>query len=103
MSDEQQLFHVARADDWAAALETGEYRWSSRGLTLEDEGFIHASYAEQWEEVLAAHYADEKAPLVLLTVDPARVPADIRVEGGFPHVYGPLPVDAVVAVRPIER
>jgi uncharacterized protein (DUF952 family) len=40
----------------------------------------------------------------LLVIDPSRLPADVRIEdldGGeerFPHIYGPLPIDAVVRV-----
>jgi uncharacterized protein (DUF952 family) len=36
---------------------------------------------------------------VLLTIDPNRVKPEIKVEGGFPHIYGPLEVDAVIGVR----
>lgn len=38
---------------------------------------------------------------MLLTIDPARVDTEIRVEGGFPHVYGPLPTAAVVAAASV--
>jgi uncharacterized protein (DUF952 family) len=44
--------------------------------------------------------------LVLLHIDPARVGCEIRHEnreGGeqlFPHVYGPIPLDAVMSVTP---
>ena len=31
------------------------------------------------------------------------MPAEIRVEGGFPHVYGPIPVAAVTAAEPLTR
>ena len=40
---------------------------------------------------------------MLLRIDPALVPAEIRVEDGFPHVYGPLPVAAVTAAEPLTR
>ena len=47
-------------------------------------------------------YAD--APdLVLLRLDPARIPAEIRYEDGFPHVYGPIPVAAVTSAEPLHR
>jgi GNAT superfamily N-acetyltransferase len=37
---------------------------------------------------------------VLLAIDPAAVAADVRVEDGFPHLYGPLLPDAVFDVAP---
>jgi uncharacterized protein (DUF952 family) len=39
---------------------------------------------------------------VLLTIDPARVEHEIKVERGYPHIYGPLTVDAVIAVTPFD-
>ena len=101
----ERLFHLALRRDWEAAQEAGEYRVSTRGRTLAEEGYLHASYAHQWQAVRDAYYADVTEPLVLLEVDPARldVPVVEEVPGGgaeaFPHVYGPLPVAAVVSVR----
>jgi uncharacterized protein (DUF952 family) len=90
--------------DWEAATAHGEYRTSTRGVTLEQEGFIHCSADRaQAADVLDRYYADCDDPLVLLTIDPAKVHAEIKVEGGFPHVYGPLPVEAVTSVEPISR
>ena len=107
----EHLFHVALAADWEAARQAGDYRVSSLGRTLAEEGFLHASYAHQWPGVLAAYYADVAEPLVLLEIDPDRLAVPVVVEAPtgsqpgaeqFPHVYGPLPVDAVVAVTPLR-
>jgi uncharacterized protein (DUF952 family) len=101
----ERLFHVTFGRDWEAAKEVGEYRVSTRGRTLAEEGFLHASYAHQWQGVRDAYYGDVTEPLVLLEVDPGLldVPVVDEVPAGgaeaFPHVYGPLPVAAVVAVR----
>jgi uncharacterized protein (DUF952 family) len=55
-------------------------------------GRLHALLVpDQLAGVAAAFYADA-GDLVLLRIDPARVPAEIRVEDGFPHAYGPIPV-----------
>lgn len=98
------FFHIAEANEWRAAAAVGEYRMSTRGLTLEEEGFIHCSASrEQAAGVLERYYADHPGPLLLLTIDPARLESKVRIEGGFPHLYGPLPVAAVVGVEPIER
>jgi uncharacterized protein (DUF952 family) len=98
------VFHIAKASDWAAALAAGWYEVSTRGRTLAEEGFIHCSASsEQVAFVLSSFYAGVAEPLVLLTIDPALLGCEVRVEGGFPHVYGPLPVAAVVAVEPVSR
>ena len=104
----ERLFHLALRSDWEAAKEIGEYRVSTRGRTLAEEGYLHASYAHQWQGVRDAYYADVPEPLVLLEVDPALLDVPVVEEvpaGGdeaFPHVYGPLPVAAVVAVRELS-
>jgi len=106
----EHLFHIALATDWEAAQATGDYRVSTLGRSLADEGFLHASHAHQWRDVLAASYSDVEDPLVLLEIDPDRLQVPVVVEPPpgagpgaerFPHVYGPLPVDAVVAVTPL--
>lgn len=101
-SRDQAIFHMAMPDDWAAAFQTGDYTISTRGRTLEEEGFIHASTREQIEATANRFYADVEQ-LVLLTIDQRKVPCEIRWEPPtpdgdelFPHIYGPLPVSAVV-------
>jgi glutathione S-transferase len=101
------IFHIAEVGDWEAAQAAGDYRVSSRGLTLADEGFIHASREDQVLGVANRFYADA-GPLLLLTIDPDRLTSPIRddeVEPGvtFPHIYGPIDLDAVVNVSPLER
>ncbi|NND76333.1 MAG: DUF952 domain-containing protein [Ilumatobacter sp.] len=95
------IFHLALPEDWAGAFESGEYRMSTRGMTLDEVGFIHCSTRAQVEATANAFYADVDE-LVLLTIDPLLVPSEIRweppvpdVDVLFPHVYGPLPVAAV--------
>ncbi len=103
------VFHAALPHDWEAALATGAYTMSTRGVTLEQEGFIHCSMRQQVEDVANRFYGDLDE-LVLLTVDLERVEADVRWEPPapgaaelFPHVYGPLPIAAVTAVRTWRR
>jgi len=95
------IFHLALADDWAGAFSTGDYRMSTRGVTLEQEGFIHCSSIEQVEATANRFYGD-LVQLVLLTIDPLLVGSEIRWEPPapgsdtlFPHIYGPLPIAAV--------
>lgn len=97
-----ELWHLAEGPEWAEGVRAGSYQRSTRGQSLAEVGFVHCSYAEQLAAVAAAFYADA-GDLVLLRIDPARVPAEIRVEDGFPHVYGPIPVAAVTAAEPLTR
>ena len=103
------LYHAALPADWTAAAAAGVYTISTRGVTLEQEGFIHCSYRHQVEGVANAFYAD-LVELTLLTIDPARLGSPVVDElpapgasQAFPHIYGPIPVDAVVAVTPWPR
>jgi uncharacterized protein (DUF952 family) len=100
------IYHAALLEDWDDARRVGEYRISTRGITLEQEGFIHCSRRHQVEGVARRFYADVPE-LVLLTIDPARLTAPVVDESPadgidelFPHVYGPIPVDAVVRAEP---
>ena len=98
------IYHLAHASDWDAALAAGEYLTSSRGVTLAQVGFIHASTAEQLPGVAGAFYADDPEPLVALSIDEALV-TDLRWEDigdgrVFPHVYGPILPAYVTEVRP---
>jgi uncharacterized protein (DUF952 family) len=99
-----ELWHLAERSHWEQARTSGSYRRSTRGQSLAEAGFVHCSRPEQLPGVAAALYADADAgELVLLRIDPTRIPAEIRVEDGFPHVYGPIPVSAVTAADPVTR
>jgi uncharacterized protein (DUF952 family) len=95
------LYHIAAAADWVRAQRDGEYRISTRGRSLDQEGFIHASTAAQVAPVANAFYRDHREPLLLLVLDPGRLGAEVRWEpapgfdGPFPHIYGPIPAAAV--------
>jgi uncharacterized protein (DUF952 family) len=102
------ILHIAFADQWRAALEAGSYRWSTRGKSLDDGAtFIHASRPEQVAMTANFVYADVEEPLCLLVIDTARLVSALCEEPVadqmFPHIYGPLNLDAVVDVRPYER
>ena len=101
------LYHLALAADWQQARQLGEYRISTRGQSLEQVGFIHASYADQLKGTHQRFYADV-SDLRLLVIDPTRLAAHgiaVRPEAApgsgelFPHLYGPLPLDAVCLVE----
>jgi uncharacterized protein (DUF952 family) len=89
------IFHITTPSAWAAARAAGMYRAES----LDSEGFIHFSFGGQLADTAARHYAGVPG-LVVLSVDDSGL--DIVVENGFPHLYAPLPISAVVEVRPLE-
>jgi uncharacterized protein (DUF952 family) len=100
-SGDDPIFHLALPEDWQSAFETGEYRWSTRGQTLDAVGFIHCSTTVQIEATANRFYGD-LSHLVLLTIDPVAVPSEVLweppapgVDELFPHIYGPLPIAAV--------
>jgi uncharacterized protein (DUF952 family) len=102
------VYHIASQTDWEQAKRDGQYTTSTRGVTLAEEGFIHASTAGQVPVVADAFYRD--APdLVLLVIDTERVGSPIRYEPvpgadePYPHIYGPLNTDAVIEARPFPR
>lgn len=98
------LFHIVGRSDWRAALHDGTYRASS----LDVEGFVHCSFAGQVADVANRLYRGV-ADLAVIEIDPARLHARVVVEDSygsgtaFPHVYGPIPVAAAVAVHELNR
>jgi uncharacterized protein (DUF952 family) len=102
-----RIFHIATHADWFDALEEGVYTTSTRGRTLAEEGFIHACRQDQVQGVFERFHRGAREPLVLLTIDPSRLDAQVREErvgdDVFPHIHGPLTPQAVVEVRPLDR
>jgi uncharacterized protein (DUF952 family) len=96
------LLHLCPTDDWSAAQTEGELRPES----LTSVGFIHLSAPEQVHLPANRLYCG-RDDLVLLHIDPTHLDSPIRWELGvatdpesmvFPHLYGPLPVEAVINV-----
>lgn len=101
-----RILHITTRAAWDAAVASGDrYRHAS----LDIEGFVHCSTDAQLAATLDRHFAAaDRSQLVALVVDLARVDADVRWEPSpdgvdrFPHVYGPIPLDAVTSVRPLD-
>ena len=99
------IFHIAHRADWDAALVAGEYRVSSRGLTLDEVGFIHASTADQLAPVAARFYRDDPEDLIVLELDDVVLGDAVHWEDGgagelFPHVFRALRPGDVTANVP---
>jgi glutathione S-transferase len=106
---DEPIFHLALPGDWASAFDTGDYRTSTRGSSLDDVGFIHCSTRAQIVATANRFYGDLDQ-LVLLTIDPHLVPSPIVFEPPapgahelFPHISGPLPLAAVNLASPWLR
>ena len=99
-----RLFHITTHEAWAQAQAAGEYRAAS----LATEGFIHLSGERQWLRTANRFFRGQHG-LVLLAIRADRLRAEVRYERAdgdeFPHLYGPLGLDAVVEVHalPVEE
>lgn len=93
------IYHVTTAADWKAAKKQGYYEH----LSLKDEGFIHCSQDHQVTGVLERYFAG-KTDLVKLIIDTDKLTSRFvfdwspSTQDTFPHVYGPINVEAVVDV-----
>jgi uncharacterized protein (DUF952 family) len=103
-----QIQHIALADSWTTAQKSGTYTVSTLGRDLADVGFIHCSRPEQLDDVFRHFYAGVTEPLLLLTVDTDLLTSPWQFDDvpgerlSFPHIYGPLNLDAVVAADPLR-
>ncbi len=71
------------------------------------DGYIHLSTDEQLRGTLGKHFAGQE-DLYLARIDLAALGSDVKWEparGGalFPHIYGPLPLAAVIAHGSLQR
>ena len=103
------IYHLAEQAHWEQAQHDGAYTRSTIGRSIDDEGFVHASSAEQWPGVRARCYAHVTEPLVLLHIDETLLSVPVVLEVGdpvtgerFPHVYGPIELGAVVATTVLQ-
>jgi uncharacterized protein (DUF952 family) len=104
------IYHITTQQHWQQAQQDGIYTADS----LPTEGFMHCSNQQQVKRVADRYYYG-KTDLLLLCIDEQRVQAAVKWEAPahpdpnnpipvekrelFPHIYGSLNLDAVVAVR----
>lgn len=93
------IYHVTKRSDWEEAIKKNEYTHPA----LTAEGFIHCSQEEQVAGVLQRYFAGQ-SDLVRLTIDTDKlIPRWVfewspSTHDSFPHVYGPINLDAVIEV-----
>lgn len=105
------IYHITSRTAWNQACQRGEYRADS----LETEGFIHCSTNEQVIPVAEKYYQGHQ-DLILLVIEPERLTSNLHweppAEGApppgvpegslFPHIYGPINLEAVVRVFDLQ-
>jgi len=105
------IFHITSRKAWEEAQTKGEYRAAS----LTTEGFVHCSTLAQVLPVANNFYKGQSG-LILLEIEPTLLSADLKWEppsGGapppgvsiddrFPHIYGPINLNAVFRVVDLE-
>ncbi|MGE0527899.1 MAG: GNAT family N-acetyltransferase [Bdellovibrionales bacterium] len=96
------LFHITTTKGWEQAKINGRYDAD----TLKTEGFIHFSRPHQVLGVADFIFKGER-DLVLLQIEEEALTSELKYEGEkgnpFPHLYGPLNLDAVVEVYDFHK
>ena len=92
------IYHIVLPDAWAA-FDSDLYEAAS----FETEGFIHCSFADQVEAVIARYYSGQER-VVVLEIESDRLMSRMIKEPStnseiYPHVYGPINRDAIVSVK----
>ncbi len=96
-----KIFHILKRDEWHEAKKAGTYHPE----TLDNEGFIHCSKADQLLGVANSFFKGQNH-LLILRIDQTKVQPEVKVEPPleapmsnilFPHIYGDLNLDCVEA------
>jgi uncharacterized protein (DUF952 family) len=97
------IYHITTKQDWRNAITKGYYEAAS----LKQEGFIHCSEEQQLPGVIERYYKDQ-ADLLKLIIDTEKLQSKFVFEWSpsthdtFPHIYGPVNLDAVIKVEEIH-
>ena len=98
------IYHITSRAEWEQAQKIGRYEADS----LAGQGFIHSSKAGQVLRVANSFYAGRPG-LILLAIEPGKLTSPLKWEPGvdlatevFPHIYGPINLEAVYNVLAFE-
>ena len=96
-------FHITPEEVWEAQRVSGSYQPEA----FAEEGFVHTTIDLETLLIPAnRYYTGDGRPYVCLTIDLALVPGEVRFDADpliYPHIYGPVPTDAVTEVRDANR
>jgi uncharacterized protein (DUF952 family) len=93
-----RIFHITSHPEW----DTQKSEPAFTAPSLESEGFIHASHANQIVDT-ANRIFSGRTDLVILVIDPALLTSPLKIEdsyghGSFPHIYGTIEKVAITEV-----
>lgn len=97
------IFHITTKKGWKEYQKNGSYEPES----LEQEGFIHCSKGSQLQEI-ANRLFSGKRKILLLVIDVSTLRSELKYDSDeqsgeqFPHIYGPLNIDAVIDKIPVH-
>jgi uncharacterized protein (DUF952 family) len=103
VTDNHITFHLLPRAAWTEVRATGQRAPDS----LRSEGFIHCT--DGWEALVVSanrHFRDAAGPFLALAVDLGQTGSPWRYDDPaqvYPHVYGPIALNAIVSVRPMPR
>lgn len=91
------IFHLVKKEDWKTQKKESRYHPE----TLDSDGFIHCSSGKYIEDIANSLFKGEK-DVLLIIINTTLVEPELRYENAgnsdikYPHIYGPLNLDAVV-------
>lgn len=94
---EDLIFHLVKKEDWKQYKQDARYRPE----TLDSDGFIHCSSGRDIEDTANRLFKGEK-DLLLIVINTTLIEPELRYENDgdtgpkYPHIYGPLNLDAVI-------
>jgi len=96
------------SSEWESFVQSRTTQY--RAASLAGEGFMHCTVGERNLIAVATRYyaADPTTAWTVLVIDPARVRSELRWQPQpdglvYPHVHGPLNIDAIIESRPFRR
>ncbi len=98
------IYHITTYDEYEAACKKGVYET----MSLQTEGFTHCSHITQVIAIANELFSGKKN-LCLLYIDETLVTSKVVFEDlydldeAYPHIYGPLNMDAVIMVKPLKE
>ena len=103
MAEDDRYLHLIPAEVWSCQ-EHGSLYFPD---AYDQDGFIHLTIGStNLMEVANLFYAQDDRDYLVLTLDKTKITSPVRFDdesGRYPHIYGPLNVDAVIAVDPVRR
>jgi uncharacterized protein (DUF952 family) len=104
MTDRPTIAYKVLTAEQMRALQADRFEGAPIDLA---DGYIHLSSRDQLTETVDKHFAGQ-ADLWVAAIDLEALGGSVKWEesrGGqlFPHIYGPMPLDVVIAYSPLER